>query len=246
MLKLNSRHYRQSLLSLALIFVTASFAIVSSNVNPVSGQIIPRQSTNWVGSIFRRRPKRPLGSRSGQICPIAPGLIDTYIVWSNRPLFLWEYSGDNKPVDLVVREFDSKQNVWTQSVNLTQKKALYGGEKALEPGKIYQWQLSGNNNWALFKIMPTDERQNITEQLQALEQKSNKAAYSSEEISMKKVDFFLNYEIKHQAENKTFNAWSDALLALYQVENPSPDFVNNRKEFVQSLCSPASSNVSKK
>ncbi len=119
MLKFNSRHYHKSLLSLGLIFVATSFAYFSSNINPVSGQIIAEQSTNWVGSIFRRRPKRPLGSRSGdgQICPIAPGLIDTYIVWSDRPLFLWQFLGEKKPVELIVREFDSKKYVWKQLVN---------------------------------------------------------------------------------------------------------------------------------
>ena len=98
MLKLNSRYYHKSLLSLGLIFFATSFACLSSNVKPVSGQIIAEQSTNWINSIWRREPRRPRGARSGsQICPIAPGLIDTYIVWNNRPLFLWEYSGENKP-----------------------------------------------------------------------------------------------------------------------------------------------------
>ena len=63
----------------------------------------------------------------------------------------------------------------------------------------------------------------------------------SEEIALKRADFFLNYEIKHKVENKTFNAWSDALLALYQVEKPSQSFVNNRQKLVKSLCTSASS-----
>ncbi|MEM7579271.1 MAG: hypothetical protein AAF316_05340 [Cyanobacteria bacterium P01_A01_bin.80] len=36
--------------------------------------------------------------------------------------------------------------------------------------------------------------------------------------------------------NVGYNAWSDALLALYQVEQPSQSFVNNRKQLVESLC----------
>ena len=240
----NSRNTRKSLLSLALISVTISFASLSSSLKPVSGQIIGEQSTNWITSIWRRQPKNPRGARS-EICPIAPGLIDTYIVWSDRPLFLWQYSRDNKPVELIVRESDTQKDVWKQTVNLTDKKAFYGNEKALEPGKLYMWKLSGSTDWSSFKIMPADERENIHKQLQALEKQVKNTKNSSEEIALKKANFFLNYEIKHTLENKTYNAWSDALFALYQVENPSQTFVNNRQEFVRSLCTSRASNISK-
>lgn len=240
----NSRNTRKSLLSLALISVTISFTSLSSTVKPVSGQIIAEPSTGWVKSIWKRGPKRPRGARGGdsrsQICPIAPGLIDTYIVWSDRPLFLWQYSGDNKSVELIVRESGSQKDLWTQNVNLVDKKAFYGNEKALEPGKLYMWKLLGSTDWNSFKIMPADERENIHNQLQALDKQLKNTKNSSEEIALKKANFFLNYEIKHTVENKTFNAWSDALLALYQVDKPSQTFVNNRQEFVESLCVPVS------
>lgn len=248
MFKLNFHHFRQSILSLTLIFNATLFITINSSVNPVSGQIIAEQSTNWIAWIWRRKPKRPLGSRSGnnQTCLIAPGLIDTNIVWNNRPLFLWQYSGDNKSVDLIVREYDSKKDVWIQSVNLVDEKVFYSGEKALEPGKMYQWKLSENSNWALFKIMSADERKNVEKQLQNLEQQSEDTKNSSEAIALKKAELFLNYEVKHQANNKTFNAWSDALLALYQVDNPSDSFIDNRKKFVESLCPSMSSSKSEK
>ncbi len=243
MFKLNSRH--KSLLSLGFIFTATSLTCLSNDINPVSGQIIAEQSTSWIASIWRRKPKRPRGARS-EICPIAPGLVDTYIVWSDRPLFLWQYSGDNKSVELIVRESDSQKDVWTKTVNLKDAKAFYDAEKALEPGKKYMWKLSGKTSWSSFKIMPADERENIHKQLQALEKQVKNTKNSSEEIALKKANFFLNYEIKHTLENKTYNAWSDALFALYQVDKPSQAFVNNRQEFIGSLCTSESSSISKK
>lgn len=236
-------NYRKSLLSLALISVTISFASLSISIKPASGQIISERSSNWITSIWRRKPRRPRGARS-EICSIAPGLIDTYIVWSDRPLFLWQYSGKNKQVELIVRESNSQNDLWKQSVNLTDQKAFYGNQKALEPGKLYMWKLSGTTDWASFKIMSADERANIRTQLQALEKQLKNTKNYSEEIALKRADFFLNYEIKHKVENKTFNAWSDALLALYQVEKPSQSFVNNRQKLVKSLCLSMSSSIS--
>ncbi|MDJ0616234.1 MAG: hypothetical protein QNJ63_05670 [Calothrix sp. MO_192.B10] len=240
-------NYPSLLLSLTLI---PSIILVSSiNLSPVSSQMITQQSTGW-SSIFRRPPKKPLGSR-GETCiskiySIAPGIIDTYIVWSDRPLFLWQYSGDNKQVELIVRELGSDKDVWTQTVNLKDKKAFYGGKESLKPGTIYEWQLSGSTEGALFKIMPKDERDKVQKQLQALEQQLKNAKASPEEIALRKAAFFLNYEIIHKTENNTFNAWSDALLALYQVNKPSPAFVKNREQFLKFLCTSASSNTSSK
>ena len=162
----NFGNYRKSLLSLALISVTISFTSLSSSVKPVSAQIVAEQSTNWITSIWRRKPRRPRGARS-EICSIAPGLIDTYIVWSDRPLFLWQYLGEDKPVELIVRESNSQKDVWTKTVNLKDAIAFYDAEKALEPGKLYEWKLSEpsiSTQWASFKIMPADERENIHQQ----------------------------------------------------------------------------------
>ena len=245
MFHLNSGNYRKLLLTLALISTPTLFGTISSSVKPVSAQIVAEQSTNWITSIWRRKPKRARGARS-EICPIAPGLIDTYIVWSDRPLFLWQYSGENKRVELTVSESGSQQDLWTKTVNLTDKKAFYDAQQALEAGKFYQWKLSGTSASGLFKIMPAEERENIRQQLQALEKQSKNAKKSDEEIALKKADFFFNYQIKHESEKKTFSAWSDALMALYQVEQPSQSFVNKRKQLVTSLCPSTNSNTSQK
>ena len=249
MFNFNSGNYRKLLLSLALISTPILFGTISSSAKPVSAQIVAEQSTNWINSIWRRKPKRTRGARSGslsQVCPIAPGLVDTYKVWSDRPLFLWQYSGENKQVELIVRESGSQQNLWTKTVNLTDEKAFYNAQQALEPDKQYEWKLSGTSASGLFKIMPADERENISQQLQTLEKQLKNSKNSSQEIALKKANFFFNYEIKHQQENKTYNAWSDALLALYQVEQPSQSFVNNRKQLVESLCTPTNSSTSQK
>ncbi len=245
MFNFNSGNYRKFLLSLALISTPILFGTISSSVKPVSGQIVAEQSTNWITSIWRRKPKRPRGAR-GEICPIAPGLVDTYKVWSDRPLFLWKNSGTTKQVELIVSEYGSQQNLWTKTVNLTDEKAFYNAQQALEAGKLYEWKLSGTSASGLFEIMPAEERENISQQLQALEKQLKNTKDSSEEIALKKANFFFNYQIKHESEGKTFSAWSDALLALHQVEQPSRSFVNNRKQLVKSLCLPTNSSTSKK
>lgn len=237
-------NYRNLSLSLTIIPFLVLFSTISSSIKPVSSQILPEQSTSFI-SIWRRKPKKPLGGRTGSVCPLAPGIIDTYIVWSDRPLFLWQYSGTDEQAELIVRESGSKQNLWTKTVNLADKKSFYDAQKPLEPGKLYQWKLSGTSASGLFQIMPADERENIRQQLQALEKQIKGSKNLSEEIALKRATFFLNYEIKHQIENKKFNAWSDALTTLYQVEQPSKEFVSNRQKFIKSFCLPTNSNTSK-
>ncbi|OUL18932.1 hypothetical protein BV372_33715 [Nostoc sp. T09] len=46
-----------------------------------------------VASFWQRSHKIRHGARGdGSICASAPGLVNTYIVWSDRPLFLWPAS----------------------------------------------------------------------------------------------------------------------------------------------------------
>ena len=194
-------------------------------------------------SFWQRQPRRRLTSRSG-VCPISPGLIDTYLVWSDRPLFLWDSSGANQKVQLIVYEDETGKEVWRQTVNLNDQKVFYQGEKSLEPDHLYQWQLLGENNLNItppstFKIISASERKQMQSELQTLEQKLTNA--TPEEIALKKADYFVNYKITDQAEDGILNLWSDALESLYKVEQPSPAFIQKRQAKVENLCN---SNIS--
>ncbi|MDF5732940.1 MAG: hypothetical protein PUP92_34350 [Rhizonema sp. PD38] len=244
--------FNQSFFSLALIPVI-SFGGVSREIATPSSQnrqVIAQQLTTGAASFWQRRPRRkPNISRSltSQVCAIAPGLIETYQVWSDRPLFLWQSQGKNKDLQLTLRDYDTQEEVWTQKVNIADQKVSYSGKEPLKPGKRYQWQLSGSQTWATFEIMPAEQRNQIQLDLQVLEQKLKANKASSEEIALKKADYFINYEIKHNTEkDKIFHPWSDALQVLYTVENASLSFVEKREAYIANLCTDSTSTNSQK
>lgn len=246
MLNFSNRNYRKSLFS----FVLVPFVITSGGIKDViynvstyreSRQIVAQYTfTGWIASFWQRRPSRPLAARSTSgICPIAPGLVETYIVWHDRPLFLWQNPGSDRSVQLIVRDYDSQSVVWEQSVKAADEKILYNNQQPLESGKLYQWKLSGSNtstNWTTFQVMPASDRAKIQADLLSLEQKLRVTRASHEEIALRKADYFRNYQIKHKTENNILHLWSDALQAMFQVEQPSPDFVKNREEYIAALC----------
>ncbi len=243
-------NYRKTLLSFALVptFITNG-GISSENlinlqqVPQLIYQVAQNTSTSRISSLLQRR-KRKNTVRSGpnDICAIAPGVVDTYIVWQDRPLFLW-HSGKNQNAELIVREEGTNKVVWKQTVNIADQKVLYGAPESLEAGKAYEWQLSGSTNWRIFKVMSTEERQKIATQLQALDQKLKATKASPEEIATKKAEYFLDYEVKHKKESGTFNPWSDALQSLYEVDKPSPSFIQERQELMTNLCNTPSNTV---
>lgn len=247
MLNFSNRNYPKSLFSFALVpFIVTSGEISSRDIiyNSTyreSEQIMARYTfIGWVASFWQRRPSRPLAARSTSgICPIAPGLVETYIVWHDRPLFFWQNLGNNQDVQLIVRDYDSQTVVWEQPVNTADEKILYNNQQPLESGKLYQWKLSGSTsgtNWTTFQVMPASDRDKIQVDLQTLEQKLRATRASTEEIVLRKADYFLNYQIKHKTENNILHLWSDALQTLFQVEQPSPDFVKNREAYIAALC----------
>ncbi|MBD2603798.1 hypothetical protein H6G81_04440 [Scytonema hofmannii FACHB-248] len=230
--------FNQSFFSLALIPVISFGGVSSEIATPFrQNRQIAQQVTTRAALFWQTRPRKRNISRSltSQVCAIAPGLLETYQVWSDRPLFLWHSQGKNKDLQLTLRDFDTQEEVWTQKVNIADQKVSYSGKEPLKPGKRYQWQLSGSQAWATFQIMPADQRNQIQLDLQALEQKLKANKASQEEIALKKADYFLNYEIKHKNEPGIFHPWSDALQALY-IENASPSFVEKREAYIANLC----------
>ncbi|MBV6625888.1 MAG: hypothetical protein KI793_23650 [Rivularia sp. (in: Bacteria)] len=196
-----------------------------------------------IGIFDRHRPKT-LGARSiSNICPVAPGFIETYTVWHTQPLFLWvstlknQEAQKNQEAKLVVRERHSDSILWEQKVNIADQKVFYSGQP-LEPGKLYQWRLEGtfsSNSWATFEIMPANQHAQIQADLQRLAQKSQSKA-NSEQMAIQKAEYFFTYLTKPQTKDYL---WSDGLQALYQVEKPSEDFLRERDILVANRCTPS-------
>ena len=244
-------NYRKSLFSFALVpAIVTSGGISSVNltnlqyISPSNQLLLAQNKPPFRISLLWQRRKRPNTVRSGpsDICAIAPGVVDIYIVWHDRPLFLW-HSNQNQSVELIVREEATKKEVWKQTVNIADQKALYSAQKSLEPGKAYEWQLTGTTNWRIFQIMSPQEHQKIATQLQAIDQNLKAIKASPEEIAAKKAEYFLDYQVQHNTETGTFNPWSDALQSLYQVDNPSSSFIQERQELMTNLCNAPSNTV---
>jgi hypothetical protein len=254
------RPSQKSLLKLVLIPLAVSSIGVSESFatsrtiqkieNTTQNIVIAQRNPGWIATLFQRRPTRRNGARN-DVCTISPGLVDTYMVWNEKPLFLWrsidKQAKELQETQLIVREYDSQKIIWQQPIQISQQKALYQGEESLKPGKLYQWLIVQKSreltNPGLFKIMPTAEREKIKSDLETIEQQGKSIKTNSEEIVLKKVDYFLNYQIKHQTDKRSANLWSDALTLLYSVENPS--YVQEREQLVQDICTSSNRRISK-
>jgi hypothetical protein len=247
------RHKQSSLAKNCLFsLVLVPSVIVSSGIitHAHSGQLsntqaktsYPTLAQNTISfrlaSFWQRQPKKPKVVRGGSnICPISPGLADTYIIWNNRPLFLWENLGENKEAELLVRDRATKEVVWKQAVKTGDEKASYSGATALVASKTYEWKLSGTDDeWKIFQIMSTEEQNKIAGELQQIEQKLQASKASPEEIAEQKAEYLSNYEVKHKTETEVLHPWSDVLQTLYQIENPSAKFVEQRNKYLVNFC----------
>lgn len=135
---------RRNLFSYAIIpLFISTIGISNSRAAPVfaSPQLIAQNTfTDWIRAFWQRRPRQRLGARSNT-CQIAPGLIETYIVWHDRPLFVWQGEG----TQLNVRDRESQAVLWTQPLNTTDRQFAYNGPEPLQPGSFTNgncWELS--------------------------------------------------------------------------------------------------------
>jgi len=238
----NFKHFS---LLLSLVVLCSSF---SSAISATPEQNNIDSTTSSLSSslfFWGSKPRRgPRGSRG--IIPLSPGVIDTYFVWSDRPLFLW-YIEDEKEipqdpiVQIIVRDEETNKIVWTQSVKLLDQKIFYGAEKPLEQGKLYKWELlrQDKSNFiapSTFEIIAGREHDKIQSGLDALEQKLKVNKASQEKIAEEKANFFVHYKVIHKIEAESFNLWSDSLESIYRIAQPSPAFVEKRQAMIKKLC----------
>lgn len=234
--------YRTIINLIILPFVITSFAITSESFTNVTIKSVAQIRVSKLISLWPRRPPRKPKTSRGSICSISPAY-STYIVWHDRPLFLWKYSGADKQGKLVIREYEGDQNiVWEQPVALTTQKILYNKNTSLEAGKFYQWRLENAENksekiteWQTIQIMPSSQRDKIKSDLQVLEQNLKVSKAPSEEVALQKAAYFSNYKIQHQNSEPT-NLWSDVLQSLHDINNPSTEYTELLKQYTDNFC----------
>ncbi|NEP53777.1 MAG: hypothetical protein F6K65_35245 [Moorea sp. SIO3C2] len=199
------------------------------------GQII---TLKW-GDIWERlrRKKGKGGSREANaieqnLCMLTPGQLPdndpnsnhrgSLEIWSEQPLFLWQ--GEMKGIE--VREMRTNQQLWEQPLEPTTTSILYQG-KALKPGKAYYWRntipLEELPTKRSFRLMDDEKRNQVTADLTALESKLKAEDASADQITLKRIKYFINKQL-----------WSDALREIYLMPNPPAevtdviDKINNK------------------
>lgn len=182
-------------------------------------------------SQFAQRPRRRLGGRGG-ICIVSPGLLEQEnVIWSDRPLFLWESGEDVTPQQLQLADQEGRI-VWEQSLTETAQSAVYDGT-ALQPEQLYQWQLTWSVQGEIksadytFWVMETNQRNQITQELQTLTRQLQSLGMSAEEIAHRHADYLIQ-----QPEP----LWSDALQILHAVENPSMETTQKIQDWINAAC----------
>ena len=170
-----------------------------------------------------------LSSRSN-ICEITPGLLgETNIIYSDRPLFLWQGMASNLEINLYSPfSLDADQELlWTQTVNGESQNVLYTGE-ALQPGKIYDWEIivdsQANRRRIAFQVMEREERDRISEELAQLETDLTISGATKEEIILAKANYFAEGDL-----------WSDALQQLFSLETASGNAIATSEKLVHLL-----------
>lgn len=192
-----------------------------SSPDPTSPYTVSQRSVlDSMMTAFRgRQPRREGIRRSGELCPMSPGLVGTDQVWNNQPLFMWQGTVNQ----IVLKNFESGEELWNQPVDSTAQQIVYTGS-VLPPG-MYQWELSNatSSSSFIFEIIGGDQRQQIADSLRELEsQIGNKTA---EEKALAKADYFMQQGL-----------WSDAFQVLYSINDPSTEVKQAAQEIAAYVC----------
>ncbi len=178
----------------------------------------------------KREQEPPLSSRSN-LCEITPGLLgEINVIYSDRPLFLWQGRASNLEINLYSPfSADADQELlWTQTVNGESQNVLYTGE-ALQPGQTYDWEIvtdsQAKRRPISFKVKDGEERDRISGELTQLETKLTTSGATNEEIVLAKANYFAERDL-----------WSDTLQQLFSLEQFSTVVKDNNQKIVSYLC----------
>lgn len=183
---------------------------------------------------FRRRLPPPRGSRGGP-CWIAPGFLEgAGGIWSDRPLFLWQTSGQARVKTVMLLQPDSEEILWQKTVPDQAESLTYDGVP-LQAGARYElevgWQFwdTGNQRWQpqrqIFSLrrLATTEQQRVTAALAQL----NKAdrSQTGEARALLQAQYLIDQGLL-----------SDGLQVLYGLQPASPSIKSVLQQLKTSVC----------
>ncbi|MCY6493860.1 hypothetical protein [Leptolyngbya sp. GGD] len=219
------------LISYLIVLIAPKITIGEANKTlKLSSDSAIAQSVGIFDLFGWRRPRISLGTRG--ICILTPGSIRKFSVWNTRPLFLWK----GRISQITVRDRETKKILWVQAIRPTDQQIYYTAPTPLQSGKQYEWTfanpVSSTSRWLAFDVIPIEQHTQIATDLQTLEKQWKSKGESTEAIALQKASYFVDR-----------NLWSDALQALYEIENPSQSFSQQRQAYVKDICSSRSSNT---
>jgi hypothetical protein len=186
------------------------------------------QDTEGVGPPFD-------GTGRGELCLISPKKQEK--IWSDRPFFLWRPSFDPRTEEPIgtVTQVEVRSNfrdadtiVWTGTPtdsNPIYDYLAYDGDTKLEPGQTYFWLIfldgATGEDWIAFsefQVMPSEERDPIVAELQALTDRLTAEGADAETLAFERAKYFADKQL-----------FADALQEAYSVAEPSAELMELRQ-----------------
>lgn len=204
-----------------------------SNTTPENQQ----ERSSILESIWKllkaKRQQEPALSSRSNLCEISPGLLgEINIIYSDRPLFLWQGKANNLKINLYTPfSLEEEQKIlWSKIIenkNSDIQYLFYTG-KPLEAGKIYDWETVVNNSSSRkmpFQIMEKAKREQISLELIKLESELRNSGVKEEEIILAKANYFAERDL-----------WSDAIQILFSLNNSTTNFSQEIQKMTEFIC----------
>ncbi|OCR02319.1 hypothetical protein BCD67_20180 [Oscillatoriales cyanobacterium USR001] len=185
-----------------------------------------RQKLPWDKLYEKEPPRREEtgGSRGSnvELCTISPESLsgEAIRIWSDRPLFIWQ--GNISKIE--VRKRRSTQVLWSEKIANNRNSIVYNGP-LLQPGENYDWAIFEDVSnipsfQVSFQVIPSNERDRITVDLNKLETQLQQEGATPEKIAYAKANYFAERQM-----------WPDVLRSAYEVKNPSETLT----KFIQNI-----------
>ena len=218
------------LLLLTSLIIANIVPAIKAQENTSTPAESPQQSTSILKailSLFKSTENRFI-TRGDEVCLISPGNAGEQVIWSDRPLFIWQGEIPESEINLFEAAenlLEEEQLVWRSTVPENTQSIAYTGD-ALKPGITYEWEIVSNDTTyrQIITLMEESEREAIAAELTDLENKLDDDA-TVEDIAIARADFFTRKQLGY-----------DALQQLYSVPNPSSSLKTQIKEIEQYFC----------
>lgn len=180
-----------------------------------------------------KRQQEPALSSRSNICEISPGLLgEVNVIYSDRPLFLWEGKANNLTINLYTPfSLEEEQKIlWSKKIdsdNSEMQHLFYTG-KPLEAGKIYDWETIVDNSSSRkmpFQIMEKAKREEISLELARLETELINAGKNEVDIILAKANYFAERDL-----------WSDFIQVLFSLENSKTNLSQEIPKITEFIC----------